>query len=464
MRWGVLVIAGLLLCQVAHASDDGRYTRLHAGLNPYMLAPYRMGQANEPQGGDVQVMMSLHDTRLANEYGRNVEEMSQNPDLFLGRLGSLAMLSLVGAPAVENIGVMMFSTSDQLPVVAGLNVLYDNVNREPIAPVEGTIAFDGHIHTGRSHDGGDSYEAALLAAHARGLNAVAFTEHNEFDFARANDVLKRLKREGRMPEDFLLVPGEEVTSSDGHILAYFINHRVQPGMSAMETIRAIHAQGGIAVAPHPSGSGGVGFHTALALPFDGVEVMSGANIMPRSMLQDLESPKLGVGDRFQMANSDAHAASGIGVMYTRIRVERRTLDALKSAMRTRRTEAKIENPTYHTYYKTVGSPVGRVFYWPVLTYLDFKGKLLNKIASLMLLDKINVMTSWEHVALRMADLIFIPAESVRLARGDSDLMRPIQMRTASATKGPIRVSYEQYDLLGYSRVEPMWKLEAKVDF
>jgi hypothetical protein len=96
--------------------------------------------------------------------------------------------------------------------------------------------------------------------------------------------------------------------------------------------------------------------------------------------------------------------------------------------------------------------------------LDFKGKLLNKIASLMLLDKINVMTSWEHVALRMADLIFIPAESVRLARGDSDLMRPIQMRTASATKGPIRVSYEQYDLLGYSRVEPMWKLEAKVDF
>lgn len=464
MRWLVPAIVAVLLGKAAFAADDGRYTRLHAGLNPYVLAPYRMGQANEPQGGDVQVMLSLQDRRVAQEYGREVEQMGENPELFAGRLASLAALAAVGAPAVENIGVMMFATSDQMPVVAGLNVFYSNVNREKIERQPGTVAFDGHIHTGRSHDGGDSYEAVLLAAHARGLDAIAITEHNEFDYPRAQQELKRLQREGRMPEGFLLVPGEEITSADGHVLAYFIQRKINGGMSAAETIRAIHAQGGIAVAPHPSGSGGVGLPTALFLPFDGIEVLSGANVLPLGMLRDIESPGAEMGGRFQMANSDSHAAAGVGVMYTRISVEERSLEGLKAAFQARRTAAKIENRSYQAYYNTVASPVGRAFYWPVLTYLDFKGRLLNELASLLFLDRITVLTSWEYVALRMADLVFIPSESTRLVNGDSELLKPLQMRSAAATKGPLRVSYEQFDLLGYSRAEPMWKLEAKVDF
>lgn len=463
MRAATLV--SLVLCATAAsaAADDGRYLRLQEGLNRSLYNPYRLGALNDDQGHLVEVMTSLEDKRVANDYAAQVESMSDPAEL-AARLSSLALLGAVSRPAVENAGVLLFSSSDQLPTVAGLNVLYATVNDTRAAAVPGWLNFDGHIHTGRSHDGGDSYEAVLAAAAARGLDAVAITDHNQFDFARVAETVRAMKADGRLPRHFVVVPGEEISSADGHILAYFIARRIEPGMSAGETIRAIHEQGGIAVAPHPSGSGGVGLENAKWLPFDGVEVMSGANVLPLGLMRDSVAAEGELKGKFAMANSDAHAAKGVGVMFTRVSAREPTVEALHEAFLAGRTRPVLENRSYGAYFGVVGSPVMRAGYWPLLTYLRAKGDLLNLVARLLYLDRVSVLMTWEQVVFRMADGVFLPSEVLRLSRGTSDLQSRLQIRTASATKGPMRFSYEQYDLLGYSRKTPMWKLEAKVDF
>ena len=45
--------------------------------------------------------------------------------------------------------------------------------------------------------------------------------------------------------------GEEITTRRGHVLALFLEERVPALRSLEETIGRIHAQGGIAIAPHP---------------------------------------------------------------------------------------------------------------------------------------------------------------------------------------------------------------------
>jgi predicted metal-dependent phosphoesterase TrpH len=65
--------------------------------------------------------------------------------------------------------------------------------------------------------------------------------------------LWRAAREAWEKYEMLLIPGAEVTNnSDGyHILAIDFKGYVDPGMSVEDIVKAVHDQGGIAVAPHP---------------------------------------------------------------------------------------------------------------------------------------------------------------------------------------------------------------------
>ncbi len=103
---------------------------------------------------------------------------------------------------------------------------------------------DLHIHTTWSD--GDTLENVLNAAIAAGLDAIAITDHDEIEGAL---VARRIVHERQLP--LAVVPGIEISSRDGHIGALFMTQKISPGMSAVDTVRAIHAQGGIAVAHHP---------------------------------------------------------------------------------------------------------------------------------------------------------------------------------------------------------------------
>ena len=103
------------------------------------------------------------------------------------------------------------------------------------------VIADLHVHTTYSDDSLITPQDLVYYAKKNGLNAVAVTDHNRLEGA-----LKIAKE-----TDFFIIPGMEVSSKHGHIVALNVSEAVPRGLSATETIDRIHAAGGIAIACHP---------------------------------------------------------------------------------------------------------------------------------------------------------------------------------------------------------------------
>ncbi len=126
------------------------------------------------------------------------------------------------------------------------------------------IKADLHVHTTYSKDSLITPKDLVYYAKKRGLNAVAVTDHNQLDGAY------KISKE----TDFLIIPGMEVSSRDGHIVALNVSELIPRGLNAVETVERIHEAGGIAIACHPY----VFFKGALkekvCKTFDAIEVIN----------------------------------------------------------------------------------------------------------------------------------------------------------------------------------------------
>src|SRR6478609_1179649 len=99
---------------------------------------------------------------------------------------------------------------------------------------------DLHTHTFFSGDGVSSPEDLIASARAKGLHGVAITDHNTCD---AIDYLlgKKLMREDGLPvEGFLIIPGVEVTTAEGHLLSIGAALPYLKGRPAHEVCELIH--------------------------------------------------------------------------------------------------------------------------------------------------------------------------------------------------------------------------------
>ncbi|MGD6807005.1 MAG: PHP domain-containing protein, partial [Candidatus Bathyarchaeia archaeon] len=103
------------------------------------------------------------------------------------------------------------------------------------------IKADLHVHTTYSSDSLITPKDLVYYSKKRGLNAVAVTDHNFLDGAY------KIAKE----TDFLIIPGMEVSSADGHIVALNVKEIIPRGFSAAETVARIHKAGGVAIACHP---------------------------------------------------------------------------------------------------------------------------------------------------------------------------------------------------------------------
>lgn len=141
---------------------------------------------------------------------------------------------------------------------------------------------DLHIHTTASRDARDGMtpDQAVELAERIGITTIAITDHDAlYPSISAWDTAQRKN------SPLQVVPGMEITSLDGHIIALFLKESISSKMPARETIQAIHAQGGLAILPHPEFAmiGSVGRKKIIELlqeqyPFsrpDGMEVFNG---------------------------------------------------------------------------------------------------------------------------------------------------------------------------------------------
>ena len=118
-----------------------------------------------------------------------------------------------------------------------------------VAPAEPEVdearrAFiDLHCHTNASFDSLADPAAVARVAASRGLTHLAVTDHDRIDGA-----LRALEA---APPELTIIVGEEIKTTDGDLIAVFLQEVVPPGLSAVETIAAIREQGGLVGVPHP---------------------------------------------------------------------------------------------------------------------------------------------------------------------------------------------------------------------
>ena len=150
----------------------------------------------------------------------------------------------------------------------------------------------------------------VFYAKKSGLNAIAVTDHNTVEGAL------KIAHE----TDFLVIPGTEVSSLNGHIVALNVGERIPRDLSPDETVELIHKAGGIAIACHPFAwlKGSVGKY--VTAKFDAVEAIN-ASAFPFNraskkaceLAERLKLPKV--------AGTDAHYGPIVGLAYTIIDAE-----------------------------------------------------------------------------------------------------------------------------------------------
>jgi predicted metal-dependent phosphoesterase TrpH len=95
-------------------------------------------------------------------------------------------------------------------------------------------------------DGLASPEAILDAAERAGLDLIALTDHDDI---RGAFLLRDIAARRSSPVE--IVPGVEVTTRSGHLLALWIEEEIQMFAALAETVSRIHRAGGVAIVPHP---------------------------------------------------------------------------------------------------------------------------------------------------------------------------------------------------------------------
>lgn len=173
---------------------------------------------------------------------------------------------------------------------------------------------DLHIHTIHSYDGTSSVSAVLkhVCDHTN-LDVIAITDHDSM--AGVEEAMNLAPAYG-----VEVVPGCEVSTAEGHLLALFIRQPIQAGLSLVETIRQVGEQNGICIAAHPlaRGTSSLSFqaiHQALNQPgikniLVGVEAFNGGLVYTRSNPL-VEALALAL-PLSQVGNSDSHVLKTIG--------------------------------------------------------------------------------------------------------------------------------------------------------
>jgi hypothetical protein len=191
------------------------------------------------------------------------------------------------------------------------------------------LKFDLHVHTNYSPDGFSSVKETLKIAKLRALNGLAITDHDTT--SAINEALK-------LKGDLVIIPGAEISTENGHLLALGITETIQSKLPMVDTIEKIHELGGIAVIPHPCMLFSCVNKSILEKSkIDAIEVIN-SKLFPfykkieqsKRLAEQLKKP--------QTAGSDAHLPSEIGGAYTIIFSKSTEIDDILHAVKQGKTE------------------------------------------------------------------------------------------------------------------------------
>jgi glycosyltransferase involved in cell wall biosynthesis len=205
------------------------------------------------------------------------------------------------------------------------------------------IDVDLHMHTDHSYDCATPVEVLVAEARARGLGAIAITDHNEISGAR----------EARAKADGLkVIVAEEVKTADqGEVIGLFIEEKIPRGMTLQETIAEIKRQGGLVYVPHPFDRlHSVPDYEHLLDVLDDVDAIEVFN--PRVAISEFNDEAVRFAAKYRIpagAGSDAHVPQGLGS----VRIRMRDFDGPEEFLESLRDADIVRNPASLLYVQAL---------------------------------------------------------------------------------------------------------------
>jgi predicted metal-dependent phosphoesterase TrpH/glycosyltransferase involved in cell wall biosynthesis len=205
------------------------------------------------------------------------------------------------------------------------------------------IDVDLHMHTDHSYDCATPVEVLLAEARARGLGAIAVTDHNEISGAHA----ARAQADG-----IEVIVGEEVKTADqGEVIGLFIEEKIPRGMTLQETIAEIKRQGGLVYVPHPFDRlHSVPDYEHLLDVLDEVDAIEVFN--PRVAISEFNDEAARFAAKYRIpagAGSDAHVPQGLGS----VRIRMREFDGPEEFLEALRDADIVRNPASLLYVQAL---------------------------------------------------------------------------------------------------------------
>ena len=203
-------------------------------------------------------------------------------------------------------------------------------------------------------------EDIIETAINKGIDVIAVTDHDNIIGSLKTIALSQSPK---YKDKILVIPGVEVSSKEGHILAYNIYENIPQNLSAKETIDIINQKGGIAVAAHPFNVKYSLKQASVESNLDGLFALEMANC--HSLKNDFTKKYIKKNKLRYTIGSDAHTLGEIGLIYGTTREEINSIDDLITIL----DSGKIEQSHYHTQViwniltKTVPGAIGSFFYW-----------------------------------------------------------------------------------------------------
>lgn len=172
------------------------------------------------------------------------------------------------------------------------------------------IKIDLHTHSVGSPDGGITAEEYGRLLDDKVLDMIAVTDHDSIEQA--------LVIQNKLGPRIII--GEEITSLEGEIIGLFLKQKVEPGLSALQTVQAIKSQGGLVYIPHPFETVRKGITQSvidsISDEIDIVEVYNGRAVFHNKGPQALTWARLH--NKIGAASSDAHGLKGVGTTYSSV--------------------------------------------------------------------------------------------------------------------------------------------------
>ncbi|MDR2462763.1 MAG: PHP domain-containing protein [Verrucomicrobiales bacterium] len=196
------------------------------------------------------------------------------------------------------------------------------------------LKVDLHCHSRFSADGIAEPEEMIARAKELGLRGLAITDHNTCECVDYFREKGWLRADGEPVDDFLIIPGQEISTADGHLLALGVWLPNLKGIAPAEAVKLIHERGGLAVPAHPFDHFRSGIRQRVLdtlADIDALEVFNAATTW-KSCNQKARSYAAARGLPMT-AGSDAHHHQAVGRAYTIIEPERFNLASVLAAIK-----------------------------------------------------------------------------------------------------------------------------------